>query len=131
MTPDRAGTDEIVSECELPAAPPQVWRALTIPQFAEAWLLPGPVSGEAGAQFDLDGREAGLGKVACTVLEAEPPRRLALSWRESAGGRVLDSTVTFELDPLADGGTLLRITHTHFALRPVAANSNAALCLAA
>ena len=116
--------DDLVFECELDASPAKVWRALTIPGYVAAWLAPMKLETHAeGLRFD--GKAGGLaGKVDCTVLAFEPPHRLRYAWREDDGSSTLDSVVTFELDPIDDGGTHLRITHGDFVLKPVAANLN-------
>src|SRR5690606_27485326 len=38
---EAAVEDDLMVECELDAAPGKVWRALTVPDFLTAWLLPG------------------------------------------------------------------------------------------
>ena len=43
--------------------------------------------------------------VRCEVLECEPPSRLAFSW--SAGGPVVDTRVSFRLEPDGDGTRVL------------------------
>ena len=116
--------EELVFECELEAPPAKVWRALTIPDYVAAWLAPMELEQKSeGLRFD--GKAGGLaGRVDCTVLAAEPPHRLRYAWREEDGGSTLDSIVTFELNPISDGGTHLRITHGDFVLKPAAANLN-------
>jgi len=83
--------DELVVETDLDADPAKVWRALTEPELLGAWLLPTP------------------GEIDCTLLEAEPGRRLRYGWREAGGG--IDSEVSFVLTPGPQGGTHLRIVH--------------------
>lgn len=125
---EAAVEDDLMVECELEAAPEKVWRALTVPEFVAAWLL--PEAGEAGGAdgFSLDGSRHGLSeRIACTVLEAEPERRLRMSWREADA---TTTVVTFELQPTVWGGTALRVRHGPATL--CAANGNApAMALAA
>lgn len=118
-----AANDDIVVECELPAAPDKVWRALTIPEFVARWLLPNTM-GEArpGEKFELDGGGHGLSaRIGCEVLDAEPERRLSYSWREEDA---TEGIVTFELTP-SGAGTRLRVTHAAPVVTPSAANGNA------
>lgn len=101
--------DAIVTECDLDAQPSKVWRALTEPELTDSWLVP----------EDVD----------CTIIEAEPERRLRCSWRSrgderDALGMRLDTIVTFELTPAVSGGTHLRIVHEGFATMARAANDN-------
>lgn len=107
--------DELVFECSLEAAPEKVWRALTVPEYLERWLKPD------GAVIDM------------AVVSAEENKSLTYRWRESGQGAIVgaeDSLVTFELTPMADGGTWFRLTHTPVAV-PAAANSNVAMAMAA
>lgn len=126
-----ANDDDIVVECDLPAAPDKVWRALTVPELVARWLLPNSMgAARPGEQFEFDGSRHGLsGRIDCKVLEAEPGQRLSYDWREADG---TSSVVTFELIPREDG-TRLRITQGMPAPQPLmAANGNApALALAA
>jgi len=107
MSSETEAEDKIVTECDLDDHPGKVWRALTEPELAAAWLVP----------EDVD----------CTVIEAEPERRLRCAWRsderDSAGNR-LDTVVTFELSPTEEGGTHLRIVHEGFVAMAPAANDN-------
>lgn len=115
------GADEhLVFETVLDAPPEKVWRALTIPEYLERWLLP-----LEGQPLTFAGTEEGLAaRIDWTLVVEEPNRRLTYRWRESGEGAVQDaaeSLVTFELDPLAGEQTLFRLTHT----APVrAANDN-------
>jgi uncharacterized protein YndB with AHSA1/START domain len=49
--------------------------------------------------------------VHCEVIECEPPNRLAFSW--SAGGAVVDTRVSFRLEPDGDGTRVL-LEHSGF-----------------
>jgi uncharacterized protein YndB with AHSA1/START domain len=106
MSSETKVDDRIVTECDLDDHPGKVWRALTEPELAAAWLVP----------EDVD----------CKIIEAEPERWLRCSWqsdeRDGLGNR-LDTVVTFELSPTQEGGTHLRIVHEGFAMAR-AANDN-------
>ena len=104
MTPK---SDALVFECALDASPEKVWRALSIREYLEQWLKP-------SATDEL------------AVVTAEENRSLTYRWRESGQGAILgleESLVTFDLTPMADGGTWFRLTHAPLVL-PAAANSN-------
>lgn len=108
--------ERVTVECGLDAAPEKVWRALSIPAFRETWLLPG----DRGERFSAE------------VIEATPPHRLRLSWRE--GDAAGTETVTFTLEPTPAGGTWLRLVHDRVAepMRvPIPANANVAMLRAA
>ncbi|MDF2981953.1 MAG: hypothetical protein K0Q69_1725 [Devosia sp.] len=107
--------ERVTVECGLDAAPEKVWRALSIPAYRDAWLLP-----------DGDGE-----RFTAEVVEAVPPHRLRLSWREGDGEGEL---VTFTLEATPEGGTWLRLVHDRVAapLRvPIPANTNTAMLRAA
>ncbi|MGK9236718.1 SRPBCC domain-containing protein [Inquilinus limosus] len=120
--PDPA--DAVTVDCELDHPPEKVWRALTEPDLLGAWLLPndartGIGRAEEGRRFTLRGGPGAEKPIDCEVLAAEPPRLLRYSWRgrdgdSDAGGRALDTVVTFTLDRTAAGGTRLRIVHSGF-----------------
>lgn len=90
----------------------RVWAALTSSEALAAWLMPNDFVPEVGHRFTLRTRPApGFdGIVRCQVLELEPPRRMVWTW---AGGSI-ETTVTFTLDALDDGGTRLRLHQVGF-----------------
>jgi uncharacterized protein YndB with AHSA1/START domain len=132
LTPELA--DEVDFECDLEASPEKVWRALTVPEFLAAWLMPNTLRRtEPGEQFAFDGKRLGLpDRIDCEVLTSEPQRLLRYRWREPGDA---DSIVSFELSPQGQG-TRLRVIHSapsRFTVTMMlAANSNGpALRLAA
>lgn len=84
----------------------EFWRAFNDPDLSSRWLPLGRIGARPGERFTLDddGR-----RIDCEVLDAEPGRRLRLSWRESDSAVV--SQVTFTLSPGDGGRTRLRIVH--------------------
>ncbi|WP_119459054.1 SRPBCC family protein [Rhodospirillaceae bacterium SYSU D60014] len=121
-------TDSIITECDLAEPPEKVWPALTVPDLLAAWLMPNDIRPEVGRRFTFQAKsESGDGAIKCEVLAVEPNRLLRYSWRggeaeRDAGGRTLDTVVTFVLTKTATGGTRLRVIHSGFPLslrRPV------------
>lgn len=113
--PDPA--DAVVIDCDLAHPPERVWRALTEPKLLGAWLLPNDIRPEEGQRFTLRNGPGTDAPIDCEMLAAEKPRLLRYSWRgrdEDAGGKQLDTVVTFTLDGTAAGGTRLRIVHSGF-----------------
>jgi uncharacterized protein YndB with AHSA1/START domain len=106
MTGTQAASRAVAVERELPHPPEKVWRALTEPALIADWLMPAEFRPVVGHRFAF---AADWGRVACTVLEAEPPRRLAYSWAAEA----LDTVVTWTLEPTATG-TRLRMEQAGF-----------------
>lgn len=108
----------IKREILLPQSPEQVWRAIADRAALAEWMFPNDfeprvghlftfrVPGNPQANFD------GL-TVRCEVRECEPPRRLVFSW--SAGGPVVETRVSFRLEP-EGAGTRLFFEHSGFDL---------------
>lgn len=102
-------TTDLVLEFELDAPPEKVWRAISIPAFRDKWL-PKEALVSAEPVSLARGEE-----IRYSMREDEPP--------------FLESVVTFQVRPNADGGTRLRIIHGLVSARlapqtPQAANSN-------
>ena len=109
-------TKTIQREILIPQPREQVWRALTDSTALAEWMFPNDFVPRVGHHFtfqvppnpkvNFDGMV-----VRCEVLECEPPSRLVFSW--SAGGPVVDTRVSFRLEP--DGeGTRLLFEHSGF-----------------
>ena len=99
---------DLVLEYELDAPPEKVWRAISIAAFRDKWLPKGDLVDDEPV-FSAPGEE-----IRYKMRDSEPP--------------FLESIVTFQLEPDAGGGTILRIIHgltdARLAQPPVAANSN-------
>jgi uncharacterized protein YndB with AHSA1/START domain len=117
--------DEVMFEGALEAAPEKVWRALTIPEYLTAWLL--PASNDNDGDMRLDGAAAGLNPISCTVIEARAPDLLRYRWREDGQP---DAIVTFELRRISPDRTWLRLSQGAETLL-MAAKCNAGALLAA
>lgn len=92
---ERRPPTSVVTECDLPNSPENVWRALTVPELLAQWL-PDVLKSE--------------------ILAAEPHRLLRYRWPadehdRDEKGQPLESFVTFELTRTLSGGTHLRIVH--------------------
>ena len=86
----------------------KVWRAITDPKAIEQWLMPNDFEPRVGHKFQFTSKpQPGWdGHTYCEVLECEPPRRLVYSWR----GGPIDTVLTIELEPVAEG---TRLTQLH------------------
>jgi uncharacterized protein YndB with AHSA1/START domain len=120
MATESARTDSAIrTETFYPHAVARVWRALTDPVALAAWLMPNDFQPVLGHRFTFR-TEPVLpyfdGIVHCEVVELDPPRSLAYTWRGMAG---MDTVVRWELAPAnRDGvaGTLLVGVHSGFDL---------------
>jgi uncharacterized protein YndB with AHSA1/START domain len=101
----------------LPGPIERVWAFIVDEDLRRTWLAAGPMDPVPGAAVEFvwrndtlsapdDPRPPGASaeiRLTCTVLEADPPRRLKISWGSTGG-------VTFDLAP--DGErVLLTVTH--------------------
>jgi uncharacterized protein YndB with AHSA1/START domain len=115
------GTEQIVVEYPLGASPAKVWRALTEPALLGAWLMENDIAPVAGHKFTFRSKPMGdwNGIVDCEVIEVVPGSKLVYSWAGGSAknddyGHKMETTVTWTLEPAADGGTLLKLVHYGF-----------------
>jgi uncharacterized protein YndB with AHSA1/START domain len=109
-------TEAIRRELFLPQRREKVWRALTNSASLAEWMYPNDFEPRVGHAFTF--RVPGNPKVGfdglivhCEVIEIEAPHRLAFSW--SVGGPVVDTRVSFRLEPDGDG-TRVFFEHSGF-----------------
>ena len=95
-SPGDADNDALVLDFELEAAPDRVWRTVSEPDLAALWLAPETAPG---------------GPIDFELIQAEPGQSVRYAWRSAEPGGPLDSEVTFELHPGANGGVRLRVIH--------------------
>jgi uncharacterized protein YndB with AHSA1/START domain len=111
-TTARSQTETLSFQFDLQHPPEKVWRALTIPELLQEWLL--PVTGlelMPGTAFAFKTQPVGGwdGVVSCRMLEIEAQRKLSYTWVVGE----MDTVVTFTLTPTASG-TRLSLEHTGF-----------------
>jgi uncharacterized protein YndB with AHSA1/START domain len=102
---------EVTREIVLPAAPDEVWEALTDPERLSEWFA---------NDVELDARPGGRGVFRwddgetrhATVDELVPGERLGFAWTDGNGA---ESHVTIALEE-AEQGTRLRVVETPSAL---------------
>lgn len=82
---------DLVFEYALDAPPETVWRAISIPDFRDKWL-PRADLADADPISSAPGDE-----IRYAIRDGEPP--------------FLESIVTFQVRPGADGGAILRVVH--------------------
>ncbi len=98
-------------EAVYPHPPEKVWRALTDPHAIAQWLMPNDFQARLGHKFMFTSKpQPGWdGKTYCEVIELDPPRCLAYTWR----GGPIDTVVRWRLEPSAEG-TRIVLEHTGF-----------------
>jgi uncharacterized protein YndB with AHSA1/START domain len=135
--PALARTVRIVRRYAQPRA--QVWRALTDAEQLGRWFMPNDFQPELERDFTfrMKPQRGWDGVTWCRVLELEPERRLAYSYRGQATGEKtlacagvrsetakqaargifteLDTVLRFTLDDEPGGGTRLTLEHAGFA----------------
>ena len=98
-------------EEQYPHPPERVWEAITDSAALAEWLMPNDFQPKLGHRFQFRTKpQPGFdGIVNCEVIELDPPRRLAYTWK----GGPLDTVVTITLTP-HEGGTKLILEHRGF-----------------
>lgn len=121
----RTSDDTVCIQRLLPGPIERIWSYLTDSELRRQWLAAGDMPNGEGEPFELVWRNDELTdppgtrpngfdaehRMQSTILEMEPPRRLAFSWQ---GG----SDVTFELEPRG-ASVLLTLTHRRLKDRSV------------
>jgi uncharacterized protein YndB with AHSA1/START domain len=115
------GNEQIVVEYAFPQSPAKVWRALTEPELLAAWLMPNDIAPVVGHKFNFRVPPRGdwSGLVDCEILEVVPQKKLVYTWgggsnKNEGYGHKMETTVTWTLEPSADGGTVLKLVHHGF-----------------
>jgi uncharacterized protein YndB with AHSA1/START domain len=111
-------TRTIQREILMPQPREQVWQAITDSTTLAEWMFPNDFEPRVGHHFTFrvpPNPKVGFDglTVRCEVLECKPPGRLVFSW--SAGGPVVNTRVSFRLEPDGDG-TRLFFEHSGFDL---------------
>ena len=106
--PREESAPDVKLDVVYPQSPERVWRALTDPRQLGKWLLPNDFAPRLGHRFTF--RERRGGAIRCEVVALDAERRLAYTWRRATEEET--SIVTWTLEPAANGGTRVRVTHT-------------------
>ena len=104
-TVNTGGTRPVIRlERHLPGTPESVWAAITDRQELKSWFPTEVITDEwrAGATLRFVFPHGEAPEMTGTVLEYDPPRRLAYSWGEEV--------LRFALTPRPGGGTTLVLT---------------------
>ena len=107
-----AETTKFVYVTYIVSTPEKVFEAITRPEIAQRYWAHGNVSDwRPGSRWEHVARDGSV-KIAGTVIEATPPKRLVISWAspEAFADPAKHSRVTFEITPFPDM-VRLRVTH--------------------
>jgi uncharacterized protein YndB with AHSA1/START domain len=109
-------SETVRKEILVPQPREQVWLAITDSATLAEWMYPNDFQPRVGHQFTF--RIPGNPKVnfdgltvCCEVLACDAPSRLVFSW--SVGGPVVNTQVTFRLEPEGEG-TRVFLEHSGF-----------------
>lgn len=99
----------IVLVFETPAAPPDVWSALTEPDRIAEWLTDATPLGEVGEAYRLDFGEGSV--VEGVVRLVEPGQRFAHTWTWTDVEPSHETEVSWSIEPLEGGGSRVTLVH--------------------
>ena len=104
---------DVMLEQIYPVSPEVVWKALTDSTALAEWLMPNNFEARVGHQFQFRTKPmpGWRGFVDGEVLEVREARRLVYTWVGDEDWKE-PTVVRWTLTPV-EGGTLLRLAHTH------------------
>jgi uncharacterized protein YndB with AHSA1/START domain len=106
------------------ATPERIWEAITQPQFTAQYFHGARITATETRYHSLGPNDEVWGDEA--VLEFEPPRRLVHEWLSRYDEELAaeePSRVTWEIEPQADGTSLLTVVHDRLEGAPKTAES--------
>jgi uncharacterized protein YndB with AHSA1/START domain len=93
---------------ETPASVEAAWEALTDPERVAEWFTDASPVGRPGDPYRLD---FGDSAVEGSILELEPGRGFAHSWRWEGDEDDGRTTVRWTIEPMSGGGSLVTLRH--------------------
>ncbi len=110
----------------LRATPDRIWQAILSPRDSPGYLFGAAVetTGEPGTPFRYRSPDGTQLWGDDTVLEAQPPHRLVISYRALYRPDLAaeaPSRVTWQIEPGTDGVSLLTVVHDRLAASPLTA----------
>lgn len=122
MTTTAAATTQIY-HLYVRATPEQIWAAITRPEYSREYLFGALVdtTGEIGTPFRYHSPDRSTLWGDETVLDADPPHRLVVSYRGLYNPDLAaepPSRVRWQLEPEGDGVCLLTVVHDHLEHAP-------------
>ena len=99
----------IVLSIETPADPETAWDALTDPDRVAEWLTDVSPIGVAGDPYRIDFGDSAVEGV---IVDVQPQRRLAYTWRWEGADADEQTLVSWTVEAVGDDGTRISIEHT-------------------
>jgi uncharacterized protein YndB with AHSA1/START domain len=104
------GVPPIELQIETTADPATAWQAVTLPERIALWFTDASPLGGVGERYRLDFGEGSV--VVGEVVALQPGRRFAYTWTWEAAEAEAATTVEWTVEPLADGGSRIRLVHS-------------------
>ena len=104
------GVPPIDLAIETTADPATAWQAVTLPERIALWFTYASPLGEVGERYRLDFGEGSV--VVGEVVALQPGRRFAYTWTWEAAEAEAATTVEWTVEPLASGGSRIRLVHS-------------------
>jgi uncharacterized protein YndB with AHSA1/START domain/DNA-binding transcriptional ArsR family regulator len=127
-TTDLSATTTQVHQIFIKAPAQSIWEAITQPEFSARYFYGARVdtTAEVGSPFRYHSPDGSRLWGDETVLEADPPHRLVVTWRSLYDAELAAepaSRVTWEIEPQDGGYSLLRVVHDRLEGAPKTAES--------
>ena len=101
--------EPIVLSIETPADVETAWSALTDPDRVAEWLTDVSPLGAIGDPYRIDFGDSAVEGV---IVDVQPGRRLAYTWRWEADDADEQTLVSWTIEPVGDDGTRISLEHT-------------------
>ena len=128
LAKETLSTPTQVYQVYIRATPERVWQAITDPEFTTRYFHGSRVELKlvAGSEYRSYSPDRSEVWVDGEVLEVDPPKRLVHSWHSRYDAETADeepSRVTWEIEDLGDGMSLLTVVHDQLEGAPKTAQS--------
>ena len=101
--------EPIVLSIESPADVETAWAALTDPDRVAEWFTDVSPLGGIGDPYRIDFGDSAVEGV---IVDVQPGRRLAYTWRWEAADADEQTLVSWTIEPVGDDGTRISLEHT-------------------
>jgi len=99
----------IILSIEAPADTELAWETLTDPDRVAEWFTDVSPIGAPGDPYRIDFGDSAVEGV---IVDVQPGRRLAYTWRWEAADADEQTLVSWTIEPVGDDGTRISLQHT-------------------